>query len=84
MDGKKSRFTGHGFADGDFTPLERAQIRELVREMIESYVHIEPEVLDKIKSAATIISAVVIIGRIATIVAPIGAAIGVMLAMKGL
>lgn len=78
----RDQFSGHGFEQGEFTPQERAQIRELLREMIANYLHIEPDTLDKMKSAATILNAVSIIGKILAVVGPIGGAIGFFLAMK--
>lgn len=79
----KNRFSGSGFEQGEFTPAERAQVRELLREMIANYLHIEPDVLEKMKAAATVMHALSIIGRVLVVVGPIGGVIGAILAMKG-
>lgn len=60
---------------GEFEPHERAQMRDMLRTLRETYV--------PVSKAATMIDAVVIISKVVGVLAPIGAALGVVLAMKG-
>ncbi len=75
MGGDKEAFTGAGFSEAELAPVERAQFREMRRSVGETF--------EQIKSATTIINAIIIIGRIVAFAAPVGAAIGFFWAMKG-
>ena len=69
-----TQFDGDGFEKGQFTPEERAGIREMWRTLSKDYIAMDAETVSSMKSATGFIKAAVLLSKIIAVCTPIGIA----------